>query len=389
MQRVAHSVLILGLAVTSGCGERAQLVPAQKLPFDSEAAAPGTTFSLPAGRYGLDRPIVLRSGQQIWGSRIGRTILQPNEGFQGIALVINEPQASDFELHNLALQGNGQKTSGAALSGVHFNAARRIGVDACTFSETSGHGISIGDKTSDVKITGCKFSHCGRVDSAFHGIQVASEVSQPDFTNTLPSTTHGVEISGCSVNFSGTSGVLLFNVSDVVIKQCFISDSMAARGILVGPTSSNVRILNNYVTRSKSTGIHVYGSSDVTIDSNVASQTVSDGSGRGQEGQGIKTYVHCKNITIRNNICTENFSDGIAVLSGVDGATIEDNLTVRNKRYGVYVISGAPDEWTGFPGGATNNITLGRNVSDSDILGSEMTRDYLRKGIKIRRTIKK
>ncbi len=102
-------------------------------------------------------------------------------------------------------------------------------------------------------------------------------------------------------------------------------------------------IKKNFVDSAGSTGIHVaYFAKNISIDSNIVSNTLQDMSGQGYEGLGIKFYAGFDSISITNNVSSNNATDGIALEGGADGKNflIENNITFNNRRNGIKLLSG-------------------------------------------------
>ncbi len=327
-----------------------------------DALPSGGVLYLPAGVYPVSAPVLLRSGVHLVGAGMEKSIVRRvgDRTLSGAA-ISNVEGAHDIGLFELTVDGNRDKRKNVKDGGVLFVGAARPIAQRIRVMNTMADGLRYHAGTTDGLIDGCVIDDCGGV-YGYHGVMISSPVEPADWRSNPPITTRRHRVTNNLIRRARNTGIMLFSCADVYVADNRIEDALISRGINLGPNSNRVTIARNVVLRAHSTGIHIsWGSHDVEVVNNVVRDTVADGSGRGIEGQGIKAYLAVKGLRIWGNICTNCFTDGIALEPGAGQAVIGGNVVTNNHRDGIRL-------WAGTAG----------DLPVDDVAGVEVVRNFSR-----------
>lgn len=306
-----------------------------------KAAGPGGVVYVPEGTYLLSHGLTVDSGVELRGTSMQRSILiRQHGGPKEDAIIRNKDGASNVHLIGFTVDANRQRRESQSEIGIAIHGGSGAVVESLTVKHTFLDGIRLDDGAVNGLVRNTLVEDAGAEGTSAHGIMLASPANALTAENTLPSTTLRHRITGNTVRFARNTGILLLNVADIIVDDNIVEDSRLARGINMGATSSHIAVLNNVVERAHSSGIQVAYSSDITVAGNYVHGTVADGSGIGNEGQGIKAYVSVREIRIWGNTSVANATDGIALLPGVSGASISGNVVRENGRDGIRILAG-------------------------------------------------
>lgn len=312
------------------------------------------TFSiiqLPAGRIWFAEPIIIPSGVTLQGNPAGSVLVaSPSFGQLIEGFIVNENyelftpgKDEKIQLRDFTIDGNYIDSGKTAARGIYFNKVHEVVINNLKVINISAEGIRIDasnllQTTEDVTIENCLIKKRGTGSPC---IMVRSFTFDGTNSSTIGSMVSHITIKGNQC-YGGGQGILLFNVATVYVYNNICIANLY-RGIIGGPTCLNITVRKNRVDSSGSTGIHfAYFSKNIIIDSNFVSNSISDMSGKGGEGQGIKAYAGFTNIRIANNTCNGNATDGIALEGGGygNGFVITGNSCEKNKRNGIRIWAG-------------------------------------------------
>lgn len=285
--------------------------------------------------YRVSNQLVLRTGVTVQGSDRHISVVKLADGWNvAEGIFVNEPGASDFGLFRCVIDGNRERRTTGWGRGVFFRNATQVRVEQVSVLNTFRENLRYDADVVDGLIDRCVLRNGD-------GIFLRSVTNDPSNSADQPPTCMRHRITNNYIASPKISGIICFNVKDILIQGNTIQDAAEHRGINCSPTSTDVVIANNQVYNAYSTGIHVANRCKrVHIVGNQVRGTIRDGSGIGNEGQGIKCYVGCEDITIAGNVCTQNFNDGIAVMPGARRVTIVGNRCLSNRRDGIRVHAG-------------------------------------------------
>jgi hypothetical protein len=317
---------------------------------------------LPAGTFVVDTTLYLPTGVHLAGAGASATRLVAAPGGRFLnGIVFNRPGAQDVGVFLLAVDGDrGARSAPGTEGGVFFDGVARPVVQQVAVRRTFGECLRFNGGSTDGWADRNLLEDCGAEGSEAHGLMLASPTETMYWTNRTPATTVRHLVTRNTVRLARNTGIMLYNVRDVVVASNVVEDARLARGINSGPTTSNVAIIGNTVTRAHSTGIHFYASTDAWVIGNTVTNTVADGSGLGIEGQCIKAYVGGGRFRIWNNVVRGCATDGIALMAGVTDASIEGNTITDNGRDGVRLLAGGPGGLN--PGDVTDVVVAGNAV---------------------------
>lgn len=341
-------------------------------------------FMLPAGKVWINASLFIPDHTTIAGDDGGSEIIIGNpKGDFTEGILVNEDynlgnakMNHDISLVNFTLNGNNLDRGEKFVRGIFFNKVSKVFIHKLTVLNTTQEGIRVdlndlGATAENIEISDCFVSRRNYKDA---NIMVRSIMNDGANSAFWPSKVKNAVIKN---NYSegGVYGICLSNVTNV---QATNNTCIANfwRGIIVSPTCSDIIIRKNKIDSAGSTGIHIaYYGKNITIDSNIVSNTLQDMSGKGYEGQGIKCYVGFTNLSITNNTSFNNATDGIAIEGGADGQMflIENNVLTNNKRHGIRLLSGPFITGKGgnINGGKIKNNTASGNKNDAFSFTSE------------------
>lgn len=329
--------------------------------IDQVAAAGGGTVTLAPRRFTVTRSLVMRTGVTVAGSGMRHTTIELGDRWtvpEGV--FVNMSGATDFGIADLRINGKISRRASGQGRGVFFQRASRVQVERVMVVDTFEENLRFDHAVVDGVIANCVLR------GGSNGIFLRSLTDDPNNSTDRPPACMRHRILGNRITDSGNSGIVCFNVKDVLIHDNTIEHPLAARGINCSPTTTDVVITRNTVINAHSTGIHVANRSRrILISGNTVRGTIADGSGIGNEGQGIKSYVGCEDIRIVGNVSTHNIHDGIAVMPGGVGITIVGNHCMKNQRDGIRLHAG--DGAGVLPPTSNRDLTVASNVCRNNI----------------------
>jgi len=356
-----------------------------------EAAGGGEVF-LPGGEYLLSGTVYLGDGVAFVGTGPGVTIISVDASASfGEGIISSENGTlgnhlgnTDISIESLSVAGNQEQPSSGSARGIWLKNVIGATIRDVHITDTYDEGIRIygigsGDTmSSDILIQNCTVSK----DSLWAGWNLDALISLTSYTQNATNSTDeivrvfDVAVRDCFLS-GGTQGVQVYNSGRVTIEGNHM-ESCDHRGVNIGPTSESVNVIGNNILNSGGAGIHAaYRNKRVVISGNICRNTVRDPSTVGQEGQGIKAYRGFDDLSITGNVCTDNFSDGIAVL-GLDnegeGFAVTGNTCSDNGRDGVRIMGAA---YTGSGGYVVNGIISGNLLAHNDSSGIYVGSDTL------------
>lgn len=264
------------------------------------------------------------------------------------------------------IDGNNANPASGENRGIFLAKCSHCSVENVTVRDTTHQGIRIhsfdGRRMSEhVVVRSCRVI---RTQATLENIMLSTQVEEPTNRASKKPFTRYCKVEGC-YSSGGSHGISLFNVSDcAVVNNVCVGNSH--RGIILSPTCQDCIVTGNVVRNAGSTGIHLaYGSRRCVISGNFVTGTVADGSGVGNEGQGIKAYAGFEDLIITGNQVSSNATDGIALEGGGESRRfiISSNISSDNERDGIRVFAGA--------------ITLGKaqDMTDGIVSGNLCTRN--------------
>mgnify|MGYP002777808221 CR=1 FL=1 len=147
--------------------------------------------------------------------------------------------------------------------------------------------------------------------------------TQRENPNFLPSAVGDITVEYCHAE-GGSHGINVLNVDGYRITDNTTLDN-SHRGIISGSSSINGYIARNQVENAGSTGILASGlNENILIERNTVRLVNRQG-----EGDGIKAYVNCRNITIIHNDVEDCEDSGIEVSHGGYGIRVLSNRVRR------------------------------------------------------------
>ena len=344
----------------------------------------GTTIQLPKGITWIGEPIIVPSGITMSGHPLGSQLAisaamqNVKEGF-----IVNEnyvlytaAKDDNIVLQNFTLQANGIKPATGQPRGIYFNKVHQVAIKNIQVFNTVAEGIRIDasnvEQTSEnVSVLNCLINKRG---SDHPCIMVRSFTDDGTNSTNIATMVSEITLQG-NTCIGGGQGILLFNTAKInVLENTCIANLY--RGIIAGPTCENIIIRKNKVDSAGSTGIHMaYFSRNILRDSNVVTNSIADLSGKGGEGQGIKAYVGFTGLSIINNTCINNATDGIALEGGAYGSKfiITGNKCEKNKRNGIRIWAGKlyADKRGDIESGLIENNKLSDNLEEGLFIGSD------------------
>jgi hypothetical protein len=262
----------------------------------------GGEVAVPAGQYVVDahpaRCLQLRSGVTLLAD--GVTLLVLANALDAYAAV-NIEGVSDVTVVGLAVVGEREQhtgTTGEHGHGFRIMRAARVRLDDVAALACWGDGLSIGDSSAEIKITGSVFSGNRR------------------------------------------NNISIGRGSDVLVENCIVEKAEGTTpeaGIDIEPDAPGqtrrVVLRGNTVRNNKGYGIEAWrrttDGADITsllLESN----TVTGNSCGIVLYGGKNTLPGCKDAVLRGNVVTDNRATGVLVRTGCDGVLLQDNVLARN-----------------------------------------------------------
>jgi hypothetical protein len=310
-----------------------------------------TVFKLPRGKIWITSSLFIPDNTNLVGHEGGSEfILNDGAGDYTEGIIVNENVSlandkmnSNIQLYNFTINGNHVERKDKSVRGIFFNKVSNLAIKKLIVLNTKQEGIRVDVNNLNAESRNIEISDCyvSRRDYKDANIILRSIMNDGSNSEGWPSKVSNAVIKN-NISIGGVYGVCLSNVSNVKVANNTCTANFW-RGIIISPTCSDIMVKKNRIDSAGSTGIHIafYGR-NITIDSNTVSNTLQDMSGKGYEGQGIKFYVGFDKITITNNYCYNNATDGIALEGGADGKNflIEKNTVANNRRNGIRLLSG-------------------------------------------------
>lgn len=310
-------------------------------------------IQLPKGRIWISKPIIIPSNSTIQGHDKGSEIWVSKKTSEvNLGYIVNENSYmgdslsdNNITLLNFTINGNNVILANSNVNerGLFLNKVSDVIINGVTVLNTEQEAIRVNNssqsyESKNIVITNCKISKSSPITQC---IMISSYASDPRNSANTPSKIFDVKISKNNLT-GGNHGIALINCTDVELSDNACLNN-SQRGINIS-SCKDTDVIKNTIKNAGSTGIIAgYGCKNVLIDSNSATGTKADMGGKGFEGQGIKAYYGFENITITNNLCTDNITDGIAVEGGDKGIgfIVENNICEGNKRDGIHILAGA------------------------------------------------
>jgi len=216
-------------------------------------------------------------------------------------------------------------------------------IEDVTVRDTTSEGIRVlsidGKRVSEhVVVRSCAVI---RKQYTVENILLSTHVDDPRNSAAKPAATRYCRVEGCYS--SGGSHGIAFSNAGYCAAVNNVCEGNAHRGIILSPTCEDCIVSGNVVRRAGSTGIHLaYNARRCVISGNIVTGTVADGSGLGNEGQGIKAYAGFRDLIITGNQVSSNATDGIALEGGGESAdfVISNNISAENRRDGIRIFAG-------------------------------------------------
>ncbi len=351
----------------------------------SRAKKGGLIIRFPKGITWISAPLSIPSNTTLTGHPGGSTIAI-SAGMQDVAegFIVN----TNFALHtsvadeyitisNLTINGNrSNEKDPVHARGIYLNKVHHVLISRVKVYNTLAEAIRVDASNLQQTSKYIRIENCSsyRRGTDYPSIMVRSFTEEGKNQANTPSHVTDVTIRN-NLSIGGSHGIMLFNINKASILSNTCINNIN-RGIIIGPTCSNIIIRKNSVDSAGSSGIHLaYFSKNILVDSNTVTNTLDDMSHIGIEGQGIKAYTGFDSITITNNICINNFTDGIALEGGGYGQrfTIAGNTCTGNKRNGIRIWAGKLifTDGTDIENGLVENNKLIDNVLEPVFIGSD------------------
>lgn len=345
---------------------------------------------IPAGIYYIDASILIPSNVTLEGAgrQATKLILHATASLGGGIIcnanwsLGNTTSDSHVAVRALTLDGASVSPLTGQNRGVFFNKTSYTVIEDCLIVGTLEEAIRINNMIPSMGLpvpsrdNAVRNNIIDRTGLVGDNITISSLTLPGDNINEAqePSNTFDTIVES-NTSIGGYHGIALFNVKGFRVASNNCRDN-TQRGIILGPDVTDGAIVANTVLRAGSTGIHgAYRTKRVTVTGNTVYGTVADGSGFGQEGQGIKFYEAFEGLTITGNTCEACATDGIALLGGLppttggdgSGFVVSGNSCIANNRHGIHVRPGTLGSGPAGPPAPIHTGTISGNVCVANI----------------------
>jgi hypothetical protein len=284
--------------------------------------------------------------------------------FRGDGTTHNMDQGITIDKANVSLIGSGSALTLNGYTFLNASTAPVITNTLPTSSSFTGNGILVtadngsvsGITVSSATLAGVNFR---AEDTSFHNVSLSNV------------TLIGNKAIGFSIKPGNGN-----TIENIVVDNVIISGSINGAGgfigsdLVTGGRIDNIVIKNSLFTGNNGAGININSVKGAQL-GNVTIENNTITGGVGTNGYGINVQGAINNVSIANNLVSNNSQSGIRIgtttgeANIINSVTINNNTVIGNTTYGIIV--------TSFDGGKISNVTIDSNLSSSN----KMTGIYL------------
>jgi len=200
------------------------------------AARGGEGVLLASGTWPVDTSLVIPSGVVLAGAGGGRTVIRatPTGQYSG-GIIVGQPGTRGIAVLQLGVDGvRSDRPAGADEAGILFRGVADGSLQGIVVRATSGDCVRISDGSVDGWVDRSRLDDCGAEETGTHGLHLSSPTETMYWTNRTPATTCRHVLTRNYVTRARNTGIMLYNVCDVLVVANHVADSRLARGINAG-----------------------------------------------------------------------------------------------------------------------------------------------------------